>query len=147
VLKITDFNPPAITGYVGVHLGKGICKYTLNPSIQAYAMTGMAQLLYFYVPYAHRFMRLQCAQFVISSSAPDTTGLNLNLGKLDYYIGTEDILAATQGSIPYSCVIFDFPHNGYPVDATNYVIGVTGQNNDELTVEFIVQYLQEGLND
>jgi hypothetical protein len=134
--------PPAVSGYDGVYLGFGIVKYTAH--VLAFAMTGSAQTLYFSIPRAHQLLQLRCSQFVTATGAADTTGLTLNLQKNDYYLNVGNIMAATNGVAAASTVVFDFNSGiGYSADAQQYRIGVTGQNNDELTVEFYVQYLTE----
>lgn len=138
----TIANPPVVSGYKGTYLGFGIVKYT--PIVLAYAMTGAAQLLYFSIPRGHRLLRLQVSQSVVATGLPDTTGITLNLGKTDYYLGgNSDLIAATAGSLAVATVVFEFDSYGYPMDATQYIIGVTGQAADQITIEIYVQYLTE----
>lgn len=138
--------PPTVAGYTGTYLGYGITKYTAT--VLAYAMTGAAQLLYFTIPRGHRFLNLKVSQSVIATGLPDTTGITLNLGRTDYYLGANsDLIAATPGSLAVATVVFAFGSYGYPADASTYIIGVTGQAADQITVEFYVQYLTEPDND
>lgn len=133
---------PSIPNYNGIYLGYGICKYTYAGS--SFAMTGSAQTFYFSVPRAHRFLRLQCAQSVISTGLNDATGLNLQLQKVDYYTQVGDIQANTNGSLAAATVIFDFGSGtGWANKESTYIIAVTGQNLDQLTVEFFVEYFTE----
>lgn len=138
--------PPVISGYIGTYLGFGICKYQLIKSTSAFAMTGSAQTFYFTINQSHRFLRFQATQSVISTGVNDTTGINLTLQKTDYYLGGQgDIQASTNGNQAVATVIFDFGAS-WENPASTYIIGATGQNNDQLTVEFYIQYLSEPEN-
>lgn len=145
----SEIPPPIASGtpvFTAVALPNGFVRYhTTN------TCTGSAQTLNMNVTRPHRIIRAEYAQYVTSSGAADATGLNVNFARYNL-IGANDgtgfvSLANTNGNQAVSNVVFSFAGAGYEDIGSIQSVGQiyqhrwTGQNNDTITIEVVVQYL------
>lgn len=133
------------TPFTVTALPNGFARYhTTNTS------TGSAQTLNMNILRPHRIIRVEYAQYITSSGAADATGLNANFARYNLIATKNDgtgivSLANTNGSQAVSSVVFSF--EGYEDIGAGQSVGQTyqhrwtGQNNDTITIEVIVQYM------